>query len=355
LATFFPNSAYSFFTNVPVPITDVTQYRPTFSTQPPYSSVYILGFAPNLKLPRSYQWNVALEKSFEGHQVLSATYVGQAGRDLLREGLIYQPNANFPGDFLPTTNAAFSNYNALQLKYQMTLSSRLHALLSYTWSHSLDNSSNDTTPGSSPTFLPAPGDYGSSDFDVRHSLSGAVVFALPAAAKAGPFAFLTRDWSVDAVVVARTGLPFNANVYASTPDLLYDYPVRPDRVGRQPLWVSSPSAPGGKILNINAFSIPTTIGQGNEQRNDIPGFGLTQVDLSVERKFPITERLNLQLRGDAFNLFNHPNFANPGGYIEFGILGLRSASMLNQGLGGLNPLFQEGGPRSLQISLKLTF
>jgi hypothetical protein len=119
--------------------------------------------------------------------------------------------------------------------------------------------------------------------------------------------------------------------------------------------MSNPAAPGGKSLNPNAFSVPPTVRQGTEGRNDIPGFGLTQVDVSVVRKFPVTERLNLEFRTDAFNLLNHPNFTNPPGYVQFGSFGLQSQQMLNAGLGGLNPLFQEGGPRSLQLSLRLSF
>ena len=79
------------------------------------------------------------------------------------------------------------------------------------------------------------------------------------------------------------------------------------------------------------------------------------MDLSIVRKFALTERLSLQFRADAFNLFNHPNFTNPPGYVQFGAYGLQSQEMLNAGLGGLNPLFQEGGPRSLQLSLRLSF
>jgi hypothetical protein len=82
---------------------------------------------------------------------------------------------------------------------------------------------------------------------------------------------------------------------------------------------------------------------------------LTQVDLSIGRRFSISERLNLQFRADAFNLFNHPNFANPFAYIGFGPAFLQSSFTLNNGLRGLNPLFQEGGPRSLQLSLRLAF
>jgi hypothetical protein len=79
------------------------------------------------------------------------------------------------------------------------------------------------------------------------------------------------------------------------------------------------------------------------------------VDLSLARRFAITERVNLQFRTDAFNIFNHPNFTSPLGLIGSNPIYLSSESMLNHGLGGLNPLFQQGGPRSLQLSLKLTF
>jgi hypothetical protein len=82
---------------------------------------------------------------------------------------------------------------------------------------------------------------------------------------------------------------------------------------------------------------------------------MTQVDVSISRKFPLWERLTLQLRADAFNIFNHPNFTNPLGYIQFGDFYLQSNQMLNQGLGGLSPIFQQGGPRSLQLSLRLAF
>ena len=116
--------------------------------------------------------------------------------------------------------------------------------------------------------------------------------------------------------------------------------------------------PGGMGLNPTAFDAATPVAenrQGTLGRNAIPGFGLTQVDLSIGRKFSITERLNVQFRADAFNLFNHPNFTNPAGYLSGGPSDLLSQETLNTGLGGLNPIFQEGGPRSLQLSLRLAF
>jgi hypothetical protein len=71
----------------------------------------------------------------------------------------------------------------------------------------------------------------------------------------------------------------------------------------------------------------------------------------------VGERLKLQLRGEAFNLFNHPNFSDPTNNITSGLFG-ESTSMLNRGLslgGGLNPLYQIGGPRSMQFAMKVSF
>jgi hypothetical protein len=350
----FPNSARTFSLSVGLPIGDVQPYLPTMSLQPPYSGV-VSGFDPSLQLPRSYQWNVAVEKSFHDRQAITASYVGQAGRRLLRQSALYAPNADFTGDFLLTNNSAYSNYHALQLQYRRPLWEGLQVLANYTWSHSLDNASNDVVASLPGNVISASNDYGSSDFDVRHSFSGALTYQIPAALKSGPISLLTRNWSIDAVLVARSGFPFNGVVILASPDPRMTARSRPDRVPGQPLWLSQPGAPAGKILNAAAFSVPTTPRQGTERRNDIPGLGFDQIDLSVARRFALGERLKLQFRADAFNVFNHPNFTNPTAFVEFGAPFLQSMSMLNQGLGGLNPLFQEGGPRSLQLSFKLTF
>lgn len=349
LATQFPNSAALTTPNVSVPISNPTPYLPTISRQPPFPGAY--GASPNLKLPHSYQWNVALEKSLPANQVITATYVGQAGRDLLRNTGYYRPNANFSSFFYLTTNDAFSNYEALQVQYRKLISSRLQGIANYSLSHSLDNSSNDVVSGANA--ISAIGDYASSDFDVRHSFSGALHFEIPAAAKSSVASDLTKDWSLDLVGIARTGFPFNATTFVVSPVLGYTF-VRPDLVAGQPFWVANPAVAGGRSLNPLAFTPARAGQQGAEGRNDIPGFGLTQFDFSLARKISI-ERVGLQFRADAFNVLNHPNFTNPGASVFAGPTQLRSTKMLNQGLGGLNPLFQEGGPRSLQLSLRLTF
>jgi Carboxypeptidase regulatory-like domain/TonB dependent receptor/TonB-dependent Receptor Plug Domain len=353
VGSFFPGEATLFTPSISIPVADINPYLPTISVDPPYPLVE--AFSPSLRLPRSYQWNVAVEKTLGAHQVISGTYVGQRGGELLRRESTYQPNSNFQSDFLLTVNSARSNYHAFEAQYRRPLSNHLQALVNYTWSHSLDNASDDVVAGLGNTVISAQGDYGSSGFDVRHSFSGAITLSSPTITGSPRIASIVRDWSLAAVVVARTGFPFNGVVQLASPDPGGYALSRPDRVPGQPSWTHDSLAGGSKSLNPDAFVVPSTARQGSESRNDIPGLGLAQADLSLGRKFGLTDHLKLLFRADAFNAFNHPNFTNPPAYVEFGPAFLVSQQMLNAGLGGLNPLFQEGGPRSLQLSLKLTF
>ena len=102
------------------------------------------------------------------------------------------------------------------------------------------------------------------------------------------------------------------------------------------------------------------LGQRTLGRNSLRGFPASQVDFTLRRKFNLTETINLQLGADFFNVFNHPNFASPYGYFgdfffgeSLGTLGQSLGS--GGGSGGLNRLYQIGGPRSIQLALKLQF
>jgi hypothetical protein len=351
LGSAYPNVAANCCASVTVPLKDTNPFLPSASLQPPFPDG-AQGFSPNLKLPRSYQWNVAIEKAFGWQQALAITYVAQAGRDLLRQQGLPQPNANFAGAFLLTNNDAISNYNALQVQYRKPFSSRIQALVNYSYSHSLDSASNDTIAAISSSVISSANDYASSRFDARHIFSGALTFAIPGFERKGALSWVTKDWSLEGLAIARSGFPFNGSVLTAT---IGGANPRPNRAPDKPVWIPNANAGGGRSLNPQAFTPGPAGQQGTEGRNDIPGFGLTQVDLSLGRKFAITDRIALQFRTDAFNLLNHPNFANPRAYIGFGPTFLKSPSMANQGLGGLNSVFQQGGPRSLQLSLKLSF
>jgi hypothetical protein len=129
----FPNSFAVQAPNASLPITNLAPYLPVISLNPPYGSV-ITAFSPNLKLARSYQWNISLEKSFAGKQVVSATYVGQAGRRLLRQQVLSE--SNFLTPFELTLNVRFE-LPLVAGQYRRPLASGLQALLNCTWAHSL--------------------------------------------------------------------------------------------------------------------------------------------------------------------------------------------------------------------------
>jgi hypothetical protein len=372
LAQEFPqNSANVIVQSTSLPLSNPLQYAPSTSVQPPYGGIYTTNFSAfsnRLQLPRSYQWNVAAEKSFGKQQAVSVTYVGQAGRQLLRQTLnLIEGNPNFvngTGSVSITGNGDTSDYNALQLQYRRSLYKNLQMLLNYTYSHCLDSNSDDGNviiAGS--TLLSASNSRGSCVFDVRHNFSGAMTYSLPSIARERFLHALSRDWSLDSVVLARSGFPIAITYTAPFLDQqlgpLGGAALRPDRVAGAPIWISAPNQPAGKLLNPAAFDTTTPnseMRQGNLPRNAISGFGATQVDFSVLRKFPFTERIELQFRADMFNVFNHPNFKNPNGNLDTvgGGFGTTS-STLNNSLGGLNALYQFGGPRSLQLSLKLVF
>jgi hypothetical protein len=353
----FPNSASNLIypNTSALPIPNYSSYAPTFSTTPPFPSALLI-INPNLKLPYTNEWNVAVEKSLGAHQSFSATYVGSTGRRMLRDEGIgpTQAGPDFPAGYDFLYGGTSSNYNGLQLQYRRPLYKRVQALLNYTYSHSIDDASDDLIAHVASTLSPASADRASSDFDIRHNFTGTLTFDIPSAE--GAFLEkLTENWSLAGVFQVRSGLPINIFTYSTADGSLVN-DARPDLVPGMPIWVPDPTTGPGKKLNVNAFALPPAGVQGDLPRNAVRGLGAAQVDLSIQRSFPLTERLRLSFRTDAFNILNHPNFANPYGEWEpaspsFGVF----TQMLNRGLGGLNALYQIGGPRSLQLSLRLSF
>jgi hypothetical protein len=113
--------------------------------------------------------------------------------------------------------------------------------------------------------------------------------------------------------------------------------------------------PGGRAINPSAFSLPAGSNVGNAPRNFVRGLGAWQMNLAIRRDFPIHENVKLQFRAEAFNIFNHPNFGtiDPNfGSKTFG----QFTGTLASSLGSiLSPLYQTGGPRSMQFALKIVF
>jgi hypothetical protein len=137
------------------------------------------------------------------------------------------------------------------------------------------------------------------------------------------------------------------------------YP-RPNLNPGVPLELCGSQYPGGKIFNSAAFSEPPVGTQGNFGRNVLRGFGATQFDVALQRQFHITENVGLHFRAEFFNIFNHPNFGNPNNDLTSPLFGHSTQTLANSlgsggANGGLNPLYQIGGPRSIQLALKLQF
>ena len=327
---------------------------------------------PRLKAPHTLEWNVALEQSLGRQQGMSVTYIGAVGRRLLQSGYQVFPNPNISyAEFV--TNGANSDYEALQVEFQRRLVRGLQVLSSYTWSHSIDTGSAGSLALFSNYATPF-NNRGPSDFDVRNAFSSGVTYEIPAPKLNALTTEIFRGWSTDNFVMARSAAPVDItdlNFFSFDNGLAGD--VRPDFVQGQPLYLYGSQYPGNKAFNPTAFMNPPTdpvtgvpTRQGDVPRNFLRAFGVTQWDFAVHRDFPIRESVKLQFRAEMFNVLNHPNFGPPNGQIGIGVFGVSTTTLGqylnggtsgsgNVGSGALSPLYQIGGPRSIQFALKLAF
>lgn len=315
----------------------------------------IFGFMRDLRLPLVRQWNTSIEHAFSRNDIVSAGYVGSAGGNLIRREIGGQGSTNTSLLALGT-NHGESVYHSLQAQYRRRMADGLEALLSYSWAHSLDNSSTDAGLYWAGSGLQLGRDRGSSDFDVRHSFTAG--FTYDVSSRLRPR--ILRDWAIDGMVRARTGFPVNVLDAEQFMGVSFENVFRPDLVAGQPLWLSDPLSPGGRRVNPAAFHAAPGSVQGSLGRNALAGFGMSQLDLAIRREFPMGENRSIQFRVDAFNALNHANFADPIRFLASPLFG-QSSSMLNLMLGtgspgsGLAPIFQRGGPRSLQFTLRFRF
>jgi hypothetical protein len=273
------------------------------------------------------------------------------------------------------------------VQFERQLRSGLQVLGSYTWSHSIDTGSagslgNGSNEVASPVNPNA--NRGSSDFDVRHAFSVGATYTIPTPKLSAFGKTILGGWSVQNILQARSAGPieildnnFSRLSNGATPD------VRPDVFPGIPLYLYGGQYPGGKAINNTPGAVPggcpdgsVSVGpfcpppvdmngfplrEGNLGRNVLRAFPLFQWDFAVHRDFHLRDLLALQFRAEMFNVLNHPNFAPPVGDISSPQFGL-STQTLGQylsggtlGAGGFSPLYQIGGPRSMQFALKLNF
>lgn len=342
---------------LPVPESDLTGSIPAFA--PGDVSDYF-ALPRNLRAPRTANWQLGIEQALNGAQRVSVAYVGASARDLLYRS-VYQP-LDRQTNVTAYSNDAQSSYHALLGEYVRRLSSGLQMRAVYTWSHAIDTDSGESLIFNPPPWLLSPElNRGSSDFDRRHALQVSATYRLPAFSRLpAPWRAVASDWQVDVVGMLRSGAPINlaANAeFGGAP-----YAARPDLVPGQPLWVADPTSPTGQRLNPAAFGPdPSELivdRQGTLGRNVLRASWLRQIDLAVSRSFRV-RGMTLQLRAEAFNVFNLPNFGSlvtTVGNVGFGAPFQSYADTLGSGTltrGGLVPVQQVGGPRSLQFTFRV--
>ncbi len=314
---------------------------------------------PELSLPRVLEWRTSVEKSIRSRSLLSVSYFGSAGRDLLRKEATITPQTSLLQS-LEFTSHGSSDYEALQTQFTGNVTPNLYALVSYTWAHSIDKGSSDTA-----VFLVGPGyndavDRGSSSFDVRHALTASFGYRLPSSALTPFLRPLLGGWNLSSTFQARTGFPFDVTTEDRSIGLGFDNTGRPNLVNGVPLWIANGAAPGGRELNPAAFEVPADGTAGSLGRNVLTGSGLFQIDASLRRQFRLYRGSSLEASVSAFNVLNHPAFSNPTNYLASPLFG-QSTSMKNLMLGsgspttGLTPIFQSGGPRTVELSVKISF
>ncbi len=329
----------------------------------------------NGRKPREYMWNLSIQKSIGTTWLAEGAYIGSQGRRLSKRynsnapaapGVLYRvvPEAlRFPAStgiagMLYSSQAGKSQFQALNLKLERRFSAGFSALGSYSWSHSIDTDSGGSF--GSPNLNPANFtlDKGSSDFDIRQRFVTSVIYEIPVGkgkrllGSAGKLANqLAGGWQITSTTVFQSGV--NRSVTSPNTSTIAFISQRADATGMASN--SSFTAGGNTIVpgkdfggtnpslywfNPNAFSRTAPLMFGTSGRDLISGPGFWNWDISVFKKFPLTESKQLQFRGEFFNAFNQVRFNPPNMDVSSPFFGqIQSAQP----------------PRIIQLGLRLQF
>jgi len=313
----------------------------------------------NFTTPYVQSWNLNVQQSIAKAASIEIGYVGSKGTHLTRVYDVNQTDAdgNFPNQNFAAMDTLATNAGSIYHALQTTLKARgfhgLTGFANYAWSKSIDDASDaiEFTPGAT---LPQDSynlraERAPSTFDTRQRFTAAANYAVPSFGF-GP-AWFKSGWQLGTIVTLQTGRPIPIEDSYDNSFRYNHYNQRPDLVpGMNPILAHWSPATG--YLDPNAFSQPADGTFGDLKRNAIFGPKFVNTDFSVAKTTKFGDKLNAQLRAEFFNIFNHPNFALPGGSFGSSSFGQFSqtpdVAQGNPGLGG-------GGPRVLQVALRLQF
>ena len=336
----------------------------------PFPSVFPLATPPSaltmqrdLRTPFMQHWNIAVQQQLGSGRAVEIAYVGSRGSNLLRGRDVNQAEASPSAlnlrpvpqfaDIVALESTGRSRYHALQVKADQRLRAGLSLLAAYTLGRSEDDGSDFFSSSGDPNFPQdsnnPDAEYGRSNFDVRHRLSLSFSYALPfgrngpVATSDGWLAAVMGDWQVAGVVTLQSGRPFTVallpeidNSNTGRAVLGFGSNDRPDRVGSAE--VDDPSVQ--RWFDASAFVFPPFGNFGNTGRNTLEGPGLANVNLALLKRVAFGERAALQLRLEAFNLFNRTNLDLPDNFLGSPTFGqIRSAQPARRLQMGIKLLF----------------
>ena len=324
---------------------------------------------PGRKNGYSHQWHVELQRQVTEQLMASAAYVGSAngrgdyaglgnsaraaGPGTPEEVAARRPFPEAGGGIFYSRSIGESSYNALQVKVRRRFADGLQLLLAYTWSKSLDNGSSgwfgaENGPGGSSAaqnYHDPDSNRSVSSYNVPHFLSFYSVYELPwgrgkGRLESGPWAAVLGNWQTNLILQWRSGQPYNLEVPGDVANIgnsvaWWNY-ARPNLVG-------DPRAGGRtaeRYFNPDAFEVPS-LSYGNLGRNVLSSDRVFNLDFSVFKLVRLSERRRLEIRLEAFNVFNHIDWAPPGTLVGRAGAGRVSATA--------------HAPRILQVGLKLHF
>jgi hypothetical protein len=332
-------------------------------------------------MPTDYVQNllVSVQRALPGGMLVDTSYVNTRGTNLNFATDINQApvsklgctgyNCGNPNPIFNSIQAqiytGWSNYNALQVRVQKRYSYGLSFQVNYAWSRLLDTGTGGGHGSGVDIYQNAYNpavNYGLADSNATHTLAGQIVYEVPFG-KGRQYALhglvdqVVGGWRVSSVFQWHSGVPFTPIIQNSIADAI-DPGLAPSLSAGSKLYptlVGNPSVSNptpGQWFNPAAFANPAPGTFGNTGRNTLIGPGFTDVDISLGKTFPLHwERIRLDIRADAYNAFNHVNYANPDANVGYtsGVLADPTAGRITGPAGG------NGNMRIIQLGARLTF
>ena len=270
-------------------------------------------------------------------------------------------NANRPnqlfGEIRQINNDSFSTYHGLSTIYRQRAFHGLDMMLGYTWAHNLDTSPDSNGGGTLMIQNNLRADYADSNWDIRSRFVGTVAYVMPDLPMLGHVGNkLLGGWHANTIVTLQTGFPYNVSITDDRAHVLNRGTQRPNFVHTANNTCSRQTRIGnGRCIDVTAFSLPALGTFGNVHRNSVHGPGSANVNFSMSKDFGIFERLKFQLRAEAFNLFNHPNIANPNSALPAYNFTQNAFDLTSSNFGNISAMQTSYTPRTLQLAGKLNF